>query len=56
MGFAPPPHSGFAFLAAHGCACMTTPLPLGDEFAMNLEGVGIASFEISDVFRDFSAV
>jgi hypothetical protein len=35
---------------------MTIPLPLGDESAMNFEGVGVAFFEDSEVFRDLSAV
>jgi hypothetical protein len=35
---------------------MTTALPLGDESAMNFEGVGVAFFDVSDVFRDISAV
>jgi hypothetical protein len=41
LGFAPPPHDGFAFLAAHGCACRPTSLPTGYKFATVFEVVGV---------------
>jgi hypothetical protein len=31
----------FTFLAAYGCAHVLCLLPLGDEFAMNFEGVDV---------------
>jgi hypothetical protein len=37
MGFAPPLRSGFAFIAAHGCACRLPCIPTPDEFPMNSE-------------------
>ena len=45
MGFASPPHDGFALLAARGCACIPTSIPKGDESTMNFEGVDV---KISD--------
>jgi hypothetical protein len=38
MGFAPPLRSGFAFFAAHGCACRLPCIPTPDESPMNSEG------------------
>src|SRR5215208_6634642 len=37
QSFAPQPHDGFAFLAAHGCACRPPDIPTPDEFPMNSE-------------------
>ena len=51
LGFAPPPHDGFALLAAHGCACILTSLPMGDESAMNFEGMSVF-FRHFVVFRN----
>jgi hypothetical protein len=34
---------------------MTTTLPLGDESTMSFEGVSVAFFEVSEIFRDSSA-
>ena len=43
VGFAPPPRDGFALLAsAHGCACLSALLPMGDAFAMNIEAVSVS--------------
>ena len=52
LGFAPPPHDGFALLAAHGCACILTSLPMGDESAMNFEGMSVF-FDILLFFETF---
>jgi hypothetical protein len=42
LGFAPPPHGGFAFLAsAQGCACKPTSLPTGAKFATVFEVVSV---------------
>src|SRR3954447_15558004 len=42
LGFAPRLATGFVLLASeHGCACMPTSIPLGDESAMNFEGAGV---------------
>ena len=47
--------TGLPFRSVHGCACMPTSLPMGDESAMNFEGVGGLSFAISIVFLTISA-
>jgi hypothetical protein len=49
LGFAPLPRGRFAFLAAYGCACVPTSLPMGDETAMNLEETVQPLFEASDI-------
>jgi hypothetical protein len=42
LGFAPPPHDGFAFLAsARRCACRPTSLPIGEIFTTIFEVVGV---------------
>ena len=51
LGFAPPPHDGFAFIAsAQGCACRPTSLQIGYKFATIFEVVGIF-FDIFLVLR-----
>ena len=42
LGFAPPPHDGFAFLASAWMRVLGRIITKGDEFAMNCEAVSVS--------------